>query len=450
MRSRPCTSGGDTKTWRSKRPGRSSAESSFSSRFDAAITTIRSALAKPSISTSSWLSVCSRSPEMSDPRRPPTASSSSMKMIAGECLRASANRRRMRAAPRPANISTNEDADCEKNCAPDSCATALASSVLPVPGGPCRSTPSGTFAPSRLKRFSSRRNSTTSCSSYLASSTPAMSSQPTSRFACGLIWTGLVFGMTFNVRHSTKTIAAMKMTVSTVAHWATKFWMRSAMLGPAATGTRTAWCRTCERELSALTMSVVCCKAPGVTGQVSVRSSRNFTLDPQDLSQGGPADLQLLGGRLARAQHALELMARYPQGFRGPRGVVALAPGEHLDGHPDRGQRQRRAMDRAWTLDHLLEQSGAGDVRGEQWRHQVRAAAVVLFGGVGGVLIAVLVRGDRLVLDAVVGGEIAAAQRHQRGHQRDRSRRDLAAHAARAPAQQGAGHRRSRHQAEDL
>ena len=44
-----------------------------------------------------------------------------------------------------------------------------------------------------------------------------MSSQPTSRFACGLICTGFVFGMSFSVRHSTKTIAAMKMTASTVA-----------------------------------------------------------------------------------------------------------------------------------------------------------------------------------------------------------------------------------------
>ena len=84
------------------------------------------------------------------PRRAPTASSSSMKMIAGSCLRASPNRRRMRAAPRPANISTKEDADCEKNCAPDSWATAFASSVLPVPGGPCSRTPLGTLAPSRL------------------------------------------------------------------------------------------------------------------------------------------------------------------------------------------------------------------------------------------------------------------------------------------------------------
>ena len=44
------------------------------------------AAAKPSSSTSSWLSVWSFSPEMSLPRVAPTASSSSMKMIAGRLL----------------------------------------------------------------------------------------------------------------------------------------------------------------------------------------------------------------------------------------------------------------------------------------------------------------------------------------------------------------------------
>ena len=36
-----------------------------------------------------------------------------MNTIAGACLRATRNSRRMRAAPRPANISTNEAADWE-------------------------------------------------------------------------------------------------------------------------------------------------------------------------------------------------------------------------------------------------------------------------------------------------------------------------------------------------
>ena len=66
--SRPATSGGETRIWRSKRPGRSSAGSSFSSRFDAAITTRSPPESNPSISTSSWLSVCSRSELLSLPR----------------------------------------------------------------------------------------------------------------------------------------------------------------------------------------------------------------------------------------------------------------------------------------------------------------------------------------------------------------------------------------------
>ncbi len=74
-----------------------------------------------------------------------------MNTMAGAFFRAALNRRRMRAAPTPTNISTNEAADWEKNVAPDSWATALAKSVLPVPGGPCRRMPLGTLAPSSRK-----------------------------------------------------------------------------------------------------------------------------------------------------------------------------------------------------------------------------------------------------------------------------------------------------------
>ncbi len=126
-----------------------------------------------------------------------------MKTMAGACLRASANSRRIRAAPRPANISTKDEADWEKNCAPDSWATALARSVLPVPGGPWSRTPRGTLAPRALKRLESARKSTTSRSSALASSAPAMSSHAISCAAFGLIWTGLVRGMSLSVRHRT-------------------------------------------------------------------------------------------------------------------------------------------------------------------------------------------------------------------------------------------------------
>ena len=125
--------------------------------FEAAITTTSLRAEKPSISTRSWLSVWSRSPETSWPRCPPTASISSMKTIAGAFLRAARKRRRMRAAPTPTNISTKPAAEAEKNVAPDSCATALASSVLPVPGGPWSRIPFGTLAPRSRKRLGSRR-----------------------------------------------------------------------------------------------------------------------------------------------------------------------------------------------------------------------------------------------------------------------------------------------------
>ena len=117
-----------------------------------------------------------------------------MNTIAGAALRAARKRRRIRAAPSPANISTNEEADWAKKVALDSLATALARSVLPVPGGPCTRIPLGTLAPSALKRLGSRRNSTTSRSSAFASSTPATSSQRTAPADSGLISCGLVRG----------------------------------------------------------------------------------------------------------------------------------------------------------------------------------------------------------------------------------------------------------------
>ena len=57
-----------------------------------------------------------------------------------------------------------------KNGTPASPATARESSVLPVPGGPTSSTPFGMRAPSAANFSGYFRNSTTSCSSCLASS----------------------------------------------------------------------------------------------------------------------------------------------------------------------------------------------------------------------------------------------------------------------------------------
>ena len=59
-----------------------------------------------------------------------------------------------------------------KKGTPASPATALASKVLPVPGGPKRSTPLGILAPMALYLAGLRKNSTISYNSSLASSAP--------------------------------------------------------------------------------------------------------------------------------------------------------------------------------------------------------------------------------------------------------------------------------------
>ena len=168
------TFGSGIVTWRSNRPGRSRAGSRTSGRLVAARTTTPAEGSNPSISASSWLRVCSRSSlDTTAPvpaRRWPMASISSMKMMAGARLRAWSNRSRTRAAPTPTNSSTKLDPVTEKNTTPASPATARASSVLPVPGGPTISTPRGTSAPTRAYRSGLRRKSTTSAISALAPS----------------------------------------------------------------------------------------------------------------------------------------------------------------------------------------------------------------------------------------------------------------------------------------
>ena len=83
---RPFMSGRSRMTWRSKRPGRSSAGSSTSGRLVAATTITFVFVSKPSISTRIWLRVCSRSscePPRPAPRWRPTASISSTNTMHG-------------------------------------------------------------------------------------------------------------------------------------------------------------------------------------------------------------------------------------------------------------------------------------------------------------------------------------------------------------------------------
>ncbi len=136
---RPRRSGRSTTIWRSKRPGRSSAGSRMSGRLVAAIRMMLSFISKPSISTRSWFSVCSRSswpPPMPAPRWRPTASISSMKMMQGEFCFACSKRSRTRLAPTPTNISTKSEPEIEKNGTPGLTGDRAGEQRLTGPGRP--------------------------------------------------------------------------------------------------------------------------------------------------------------------------------------------------------------------------------------------------------------------------------------------------------------------------
>src|SRR5208337_4950057 len=98
-----------------------------------------------------------------------------MKMMQGAFFLPCSKRSRTRLAPTPTNISTKSEPEMLKKGTLASPATARASRVLPVPGGPTNSTPLGIRPPSFWNFCASRRNSMISLSSSLASSTPATS-----------------------------------------------------------------------------------------------------------------------------------------------------------------------------------------------------------------------------------------------------------------------------------
>mmetsp|Transcript_27206 Transcript_27206/g.59434 ORF Transcript_27206/g.59434 Transcript_27206/m.59434 type:complete len:280 (-) Transcript_27206:704-1543(-) len=169
-------------TLRSRRPERMRAGSRISARLVAAITLTSSWLLKPSswFRSSSMVRCTSLSPLSSESKRfVPIASISSMKMMQGAFALAFSNRSRTRDAPTPTNSSTNSEAAQEKKGVPASPATALASRVLPVPGGPTRRQPLGILAPRAVYLSGFFRKSTISTSSSFAPSQPATSSKVT-------------------------------------------------------------------------------------------------------------------------------------------------------------------------------------------------------------------------------------------------------------------------------
>ena len=100
-------------------------------------------------------------------------------MMQGAFFLPCSNISRTRDAPTPTNISTKSDPDIEKKGTFASPAIAFASNVLPVPGFPVIRTPRGMRPPRLVNLAGELKNSTSSPTSSLASSTPATSSNVT-------------------------------------------------------------------------------------------------------------------------------------------------------------------------------------------------------------------------------------------------------------------------------
>ena len=83
-------------------------------------------------------------------------------MIAGAFSLACLNKSLTRDAPTPTNISTKSDPDNEKKGTLASPATAFASKVFPVPGGPTNKAPFGILPPILVNFSGVLRNSTIS------------------------------------------------------------------------------------------------------------------------------------------------------------------------------------------------------------------------------------------------------------------------------------------------
>mmetsp|Transcript_39864 Transcript_39864/g.95356 ORF Transcript_39864/g.95356 Transcript_39864/m.95356 type:complete len:250 (+) Transcript_39864:1192-1941(+) len=147
---RPLSSGTPMSSSLSKRPKRRRAWSMELGRFVAPMTTVCPRPFMPSIRVSIWETTRRSTSPLVLSRFGAIESISSMKMMQGADFLASAKRSRTRAAPMPAKTSTNSEAETLKKGTPASPATAFASRVFPVPGGPTSRAPFGIFAPSSV------------------------------------------------------------------------------------------------------------------------------------------------------------------------------------------------------------------------------------------------------------------------------------------------------------
>ncbi|OPX73648.1 MAG: hypothetical protein A4E39_00960 [Methanoregulaceae archaeon PtaB.Bin152] len=139
--------------WRSMRPGRIRAGSSMSGRFVAPITVTSFNSSSPSSSVRIWLTTLSVTCEepMYVPRLGTSASTSSKKMIAGDACRALRKISRTPFSDSPTHLERSSGPFTEMKLHSLSFATAFASIVFPVPGGPKRRMPFGGLVPSFAK-----------------------------------------------------------------------------------------------------------------------------------------------------------------------------------------------------------------------------------------------------------------------------------------------------------
>mmetsp|Transcript_12904 Transcript_12904/g.11694 ORF Transcript_12904/g.11694 Transcript_12904/m.11694 type:complete len:207 (+) Transcript_12904:1218-1838(+) len=143
----PFSSGTPISISLSNLPNRRSAGSILLGLLVAPITTVLERPLSPSINVNNWETILFSTSPLAFSRLGAIESISSMKIIAGAFFSASSKALRRLASDSPAILDMISGPFIKKKNAPVSLATALAISVLPVPGGPNNKTPLGGLTP---------------------------------------------------------------------------------------------------------------------------------------------------------------------------------------------------------------------------------------------------------------------------------------------------------------
>ena len=187
-------------------------------------------------------------------------------------------------------------------------------------------------------------------------------------------------------------------------------------------------------------------RSPSGTYRLNTHGTSAIRLHPEDLRERRASDLQLALGGLPRREHALHLVAGSVEGAGDGGAGVAVAPREDLDCEPGEARataparRPRAASARRSSAVPARFDAMRGAMRCEPQRSCSLAASTASAPA--------LVRGDRLVLDAVVRRESPPRSATSAGAARSH-RGGLATRAAPAAAHHRSGDGRGEHHAED-